>query len=354
MEEEKLDLKSILQEVKLYWKAVWQKLVWIGLFAVICTAAFVLSQKLKKPKYTAELTFMVNDDEGGGMSGIGAILGQIGMGGGGGNSNYQKIVEIAKSDRILSSLIMDTIELGAKQDVVGNHIIDLYEIQEAWEEDTLMNGFRFGMTPCNQRKHNRAIKSIIGRLIGNKKEASQNCLLQISYNEESSILNIACNSVNPELSIGISKAHFLILSDYYIAKSVEPQQKTYEQLTEKADSIYGLLYGSEQALASYEDQSRGIILMQNQLPKMRNQRKLQMYGAMYAEIVKNQQTAEFMLKSQTPYFQLIDIPFVPLRNQNKLNLILTIVIFIAVSILGVLFVVGLAYYQNEIKPLLEA
>ena len=33
--------------------------------------------------YNAKLTFMVNEDEGGGVNGIGATLGQIGFGGGG-------------------------------------------------------------------------------------------------------------------------------------------------------------------------------------------------------------------------------------------------------------------------------
>jgi hypothetical protein len=92
--------------------------------------------------------------------------------------------------------------------------------------------------------------------------------------------------------------------------------------------------------------------MQNQLPKMRNLRRLEMYGAMYVEVVKNQPTAEYLLKSQTPYFQEIDVPFLSLGNNNILNGVLTIIIFIGLLIFGVLVTVGLACYTNEIKPLL--
>jgi hypothetical protein len=136
------------------------------------------------------------------------------------------------------------------------------------------------------------------------------------------------------------------------ALPMEPHLGTYNQLTNSADTIYRLLYGYEQALASYADQSRGIILMQNHLPKRRDQRRLEMLGAMYVAVIKNQQTAEYLLKSQTPYFQEIDVPFLPLGHNNILNGVLTIIIFIGSLIFGVLVMVGLAYYTNEIKPLL--
>jgi hypothetical protein len=48
-----------------------------------------------------------------------------------------------------------------------------------------------------------------------------------------------------ELSVAISNAHFEILSEYYISKTIEPHLATYNQLTNSADSIYRLLYESE-------------------------------------------------------------------------------------------------------------
>jgi hypothetical protein len=50
---------------------------------------------------------------------------------------------------------------------------------------------------------------------------------------------------------------------------MEPHLATYNQLTNSADSKYRLFYESELAL-----------------PKMRNQCRLEMYGAVYVEVAK--------------------------------------------------------------------
>jgi hypothetical protein len=44
-----------------------------------------------------------------------------------------------------------------------------------------------------------------------------------------------------------------------------------------------------------------------------------MYGAMYAEVIKNKETADFILKSETPYFQKLDEPRLPLGGSNGLG-----------------------------------
>jgi hypothetical protein len=47
---------------------------------------------------------------------------------------------------------------------------------------------------------------------------------------------------------------------------------------------------------------------------------------MYAEVIKNKETSDFILKSETPYFQKLDEPRLPLEEDKglgwKLNMIL--------------------------------
>jgi len=78
-----------------------------------------------------------------------------------------------------------------------------------------------------------------------------------------------------------------------------------------------------------------------------------MYSTIYAEVLKNQQTAEFMLDSQTPYFQLIDVPFLPLGNVNKFKLLGVIIPFVVSIFVFSLLTVLLGYYIQEIKPILS-
>lgn len=346
-----IDLVSIITEVKVYYKSVVENLKWIMGIALFVTILFVIFEIRKEPSYKAEFTFMVNDDEGGGMSGMRAILGQFGMVGG--DNNYQKIIEIAKSDRVISELIIDSVFIEGKHDIIGNHIIDIYDLQSDWEDDSVLNNFRFGHNvKVSSLNQNRAIKFLIQKLIGSRANPSSNVIMEIGFNEESSILKVSSSTPSPELSVALCKGQYDILSKYYIEKTTEPQMTTYEYLDSKADSVHSLLYGTESSLASFLDRSRGVLLMKDKLPKMRNQRQMSMYGEMYAEILKNRETSEFMLKIQTPYFQVIDEPFLPLENNNRLNIITIIAIFLGSVILVILFALSITYYRSEIKPLL--
>ena len=50
-----------------------------------------------------------------------------------------------------------------------------------------------------------------------------------------------------------------------------------------------------------------------------------MYGAKYAEVIKNKETSDLILKSETPYFQKLDEPRLPIAGDNGLGLIVMMI-----------------------------
>lgn len=355
-----ISLKDIIRYVREYSSEVWSKKWRIMCFSVVITTMYVAYNITRKPVYEGKLTFMVNDDEGGGMSGVGAILGEFGLGGGGGggNHNYNKILEISTSHNLLSKVIYDSASISGTKDLIGNHIIDLYFLNDVWMESAELRDFRFVSTTetseldsKRERRTNIATKNLVSLLRGNPKEPESKKLVSLNFDEESTILSLYTTTNNPELSVVIAEILYKELSKFYINKSIERQQSTYDALSFKADSLYDLLVGSEVSLANYIDRSKGVMLLKYKLPEARNQRKMEMYGAMYAEVLKNQQTAEFLLHSQTPYFQILDVPILPLNNSATLSKIVSVIVFIVLVVLGVLIAVGFAYFQNEIKPI---
>jgi hypothetical protein len=107
---------------------------------------------------------------------------------------------------------------------------------------------------------------------------------------------------------------------------------------------------NEKSYAQSSDFNQGLILNSDRLPQARSMRNIELYATMYGEVLKNKETAEFMLNSQTPYFQAIDSPYLPLYNQNKFSLVGTILFVLGIGIVAILFVVVYAYYQKEVKP----
>ena len=114
-------------------------------------------------------------------------------------------------------------------------------------------------------------------------------------------------------------------------KSTESSKKTLAELTHKAESLYSLLSGAESGLATGSDKL-GMIKTFDRLPISRAGRNLQMYGAMYAEVIKNKETSDFILKSETPYFQKLDDFRLPLNGDNDLGWKLSLIVWIIAGV----------------------
>ena len=334
-------LNSLIWRVIDFVKEIWRnKFIVIG-GALLLAIAFAGLNSLKPTKYEARLTFMINDDEGGGMGGVSAILGQFGLGGsGGGKYNYQKLSEIALSDKILTQVLLDSATIANNNDFIANHVINLFGFHEMWEEDTLLNGYLFNSENTNVDARNFATRSLINYLSEGAKSGKGDRIIDIQFSEESTVMALTSSSVHEEFAIAVVNSWYDKLSHFYVSKSVEKQAHTYKQLSAKADSIRNLLAGSEASLARSKDRELGLVLAQDKLPSLRSRRNLEMYAEMYGEVLKNKETAEFLLNNSTPFLQVIDIPFKPL-NATKPSLILQIIKGLLVGgFLAALFIIA--------------
>ena len=347
-----LTAQDIIRDLKYYTLSVWKRKFIVLIVGVLVAIGWSYKLLRKPPLYIAEKTFMVSDDEGGG--GISSILGQFGFGGAGGagNYNYKKILEIGKSNLIIDQVLFDSATINGVEGLIANHIITLYDLHKYWNKDTVLNDFYFTESNQNTRKGKLARKVLQGKIKGNPKDPSSKKLVRFDYSEESTILKISGETKLEELSIVLAESTYENLSRFYINKSIERQLTTYKQLEAKADSLYGLLSGSESSLARSADYNRGLVLEKDRMPFSRSLRNIELYGTMYGEVLKNKETAEFMLNSQTPFFQTIDSPFAPLGNANTFSIFNAILAFITGVVLTSVVLIVWAYYQKEIKPLI--
>ena len=77
--DEGINLKALIFKIQDYVKEVWDKKWIIFAFVLVVGVYRSVSAWFTPPKYVATLTYMVNEDEGGG-GGLGALIGQIGIG----------------------------------------------------------------------------------------------------------------------------------------------------------------------------------------------------------------------------------------------------------------------------------
>jgi hypothetical protein len=343
LDNDEISTKELILKIQEYIKVIWSKKIRLIAVSLLFGAGFALNAYLKPTTYTAELTFMVNQDDGGSMSGIGAMLGQFGLGGGGGgSSNFDKITEIARSGKICERTLMDTATIGGTTDLLANHIIRSYEMHKGWQEDTVLVDFLFTKPFEGTKQYNIALNTLIGFFTGDKKPG----IASLEFDEKSTILKIATTAIEQELSAALTNSWYDKIQVYYVLKSTEGPKKTLQGLTLKADSLFSLLNGAESGLATGSDKL-GMIKIYDRLPTSRAERNLQMYGAMYAEVIKNKETSDFILKNETPYFQKLDEPRLPLSGDEGLGWKLSMILGMIAS--GFVFsglVIGRILWKN--------
>ncbi len=312
IQDDEITLKELILKLKEFWAYLWGQKVSIIVIALLMAIVFGLKAYLKPKEYQASLTFMVDEDTGGG-GGIGGILSQFGFGGGGSEYNLQKILTLSKSMRIAKEVLLDTAAVEGKKDLLGNHIIDIYKFHEkkSWTKpENGLDGFYFGKKSKSPKVQNRALKSVFGKVVGNEK--TKHPLYSSSVNDDTGIMTLSVKSKSADLSLSLVKTFFDHLSEYYVEKSTEKANSTFEILKQKTDSIYMVLGQKEYALAQFKDQNRSVYLNKVKVREQKLRTEITALQMAWGESLKNQEMANYALKEQTPFIQPIDIPFAPI------------------------------------------
>ncbi len=347
MEEQGITLKDLIVKIQEYFWEVIRYWKWVLVITIPFVIFFIYKAFSTPPTYLAELTFMVNEDDGNALGGMSAILGQFGFGGvGGGKNNLDKILELAKSRRIVQEVLFEKISLNNKEDYIANHLIDTYDFHEEWAEDTTgLDGFRFDhdSLPAFSRSGKRALKIMYGKLIGSKDIEG---LYKTGYDEVTGIMRLHVKTINESLSIQTTKLLYGRLSKFYVTKTVEKQQQTYNVMKNKVDSLRILMLQKESALAVFKDSNLGLYTKKAQLQESRLMRDIRLYNEMYLVSLKNFEIADFSLRNETPFIQLIDEPIIPLKPdvESKLRSLI-LGLFLGVFIAVLLIITRKTYYD---------
>lgn len=315
-QDDEISLKELLLSLQSFWYELWRNW-WLIILFCIPFIAFMVYKNLNTPvTYPTVLTFMLNDDEGGSLGNVAGILGSFGLGGsGGGEYNLEKMMELLRSRKIVQSILLKKAKIAGKQDYYANHLIAIYKYHDLWAEDTTgLKDFYFthDSIPAFSLAENRALKTLHTHVIGHA-NSDRPALLSYNISELTSIVTLALNTENEMLSIAMLEDLFDALSTYYIEKSTEKQQQTYDAVLFKTDSIYNELRSVEYALANFKDSNYGLLSKKDRLKELQLEGQVKILYTIYGESLKNKEVAEFSLYDRTPVIQAIDRPLSPIE-----------------------------------------
>ena len=310
---EELTLGDILRGAGSFLSFSLRKWYLVVLSALVFGGILCYVESRSELTYRASLTFTLND-EGDSSGGLGGLFGRAaGLGGGG--QSPEKILELGRSQLIIQQVLLDSITVDGEKDRVAHHILDVYDYPRSWAEagPATWATVRFDSTDIESMSlpQRQVIQFLYRRMVlGDAK------LINYAIQPGVGIMSVNGTTINEDLTKTLIEATFAKLSNFYIDKTVAGPRKTYEILRKRTDSIQEVVDRLQYQVAKAEDASGSVFLRQDQIRNVRLNQSLQIAQATYNQLLSRTGEAEFLYRNRTPFFSVIDRPFLPLGKST--------------------------------------
>ena len=318
IENDEISLKELIEKGKewyFYLLSQWK----IILLAGIIGAALGLTYSfIKKPVYTATLSFALEDEKtGGGLGNALGLASSFGLdlgGGGGGVFTGSNLTELFKSRSMVEQTLLSPITYDGKKISLAELFIQNNEWRDKWENKPKVKDLQF--LPGTKRKYfSREHDSILGEIY---KSLSKEGLSVGQKDKKIAIVIIDVSSTNELFSKYFCEALVTQVSDFYIETKSRKARWNMDILQRQTDSIRRELNGAITGVAVANDNTFGLNPAMNvrRAPSARRQVDVQANTAILTELVKQSELAKVTLRKETPLIQVIDEPILPLPKER--------------------------------------
>lgn len=335
---DEIGLKELINLLKDHYKE-WLKLYWFILAITLIFVGFFGYKYFKsKTKYYSELKFAIESQSGNNsISGIGSILGSLGMASSGGYSPFQ-ITEVAYSKLVLEKVLFQKSSCG--DDYLINYIISQYKLDKKWIKNwgEEYSNFRFVNSNVKDfsKKESKAFVSVASTISGNND--SRTGLFSIEFNEYTGIFNFETKAEKECISHDITQYIFNQCKYIFETKTIQKKKESRDILKEKRDSINELIESKTSTLAYIEDSNMNVILKSGNLQKEKLLTEIKGLAAAYYELSKNYEISDIQFRDTKPMFLVLEKSYLPLSTINpSIKKSLLMGIFLGL-IMGVLIV----------------
>lgn len=341
------DIVLIIKEWYQYLLSKYKIILFVGLLGGLLGLGYSLTQK---PKYTAILSFALEDEKSSGLGGALGLAGQFGLdinGGGGGVFSGSNLIELFKSRSMVEKTLLTPITLRGKTISLAEMYIQDNKWRKGWEKKKNLKSIQF-LPNSNRDNFIREQDSIL-EVIYNRLSASGLSVLQ--KDKKISIITVEVKSENEVFSKVFNEALADVVSDFYIDSKIKKSRLNMTILQRQLDSIRGELNGSITGVAVANDRTFNLnpALNVKRVPSARKQVDVQANTAILTELVKQTELAKVTLRKDTPLIQIIDKPIYPLKME-KLGKTKGVVMG---GVLGGFFIVGYLTVRRLWRTLLN-
>lgn len=315
---DEVSLKELIEKAAAWWGYLLTQWKIIVLAGIIGAALGLAYSFIKKPIYTATLSFALEDEKSGG--GLGGALGLassfgIDLGGGGGSIFIgSNLTELFKSRAMVEQTLLSPVVVDGKTISLAEMYIQNNEWREQWNEKPKFAAIQF--LPNTKREYfTRVHDSILGVMY---QDLSKTGLTVGQKDKKIAIITIDVNSTNELFSKYFTEALVKEVSDFYIATKSKKSRENMLILERQTDSIRKELNSAITGVAVANDNTFGLNPAMNvkRAPSARRQVDVQANTSILTELVKQSELAKVTLRKETPLIQVIDQPILPLKKEK--------------------------------------
>jgi hypothetical protein len=325
-----------------FWNYKW-RIILAGL--VGGALGFGYAKYFSKPTYTANTSFTLEQKSSGAGGALGGLASSLGLGDlpTGSNSGMfggENILHLIKSNRIIHQSLKQT-----QPELNGEHLLNSY----------LKNHFRKNLDSKKIDLYPKKIDSIEfnreqdSLLLAITKNIRENQIQAERIDKKTTIINLDVKDVNEQWAYLFSKALVKNAIDLYLEIKIGKLLRAEEELTNKRDSIRGLLDGSITTLAFETDLNSHTPLMRYKTNQVKKQIDVEVLKSMYANVIQNLEITKIQREQEEPIIEIIDEPILPLKVE-KFGKVKALVVFFAMfSFLSLLVLFFRKYLRSILK-----
>lgn len=314
---DEITLKELLEKAKEWYSYLLSQWKIIVLAGVIGATLGLTYSIFKKPVYTATLSFALEDEKGGGMSGALGLASSLGLdlgGSAGGMFTGSNLTELFKSRSMVEQTLMQPVLDGNDTISLAEMYIRTQEWREKWQEKSKLKAIQF--PPLTKRKYfSREHDSIIGKMY---EDLSKTSLTVAQKDKKISIISVDVKSENENFAKAFTETLAKQVSDFYVNTKSKKARLNMAILQHQTDSIRAELNGAITGVAVANDNTFMLnpALNVNRAPSAKRQVDVQANTAILTELVKQTELAKVTLRKETPLIQVIDRPILPLHKER--------------------------------------
>lgn len=318
IENDEISLKELMQKAKEWYSYLHSKWKIIALAGLIGASLGLAYSFIKKPIYTATLTFALEDEKaGGGLGGALGLASSFGLdlgGSGGGIFSGSNLTELFKSRSMVEKTLLMPVKVNGRVISLAEMYIQDNEWRDKWEDKAKFKNIQF--LPGTKRKYfTRIHDSILGIIYRN---LSNESLSVIQKDKKISIISMDVSSNNELFSLYFCETLAKQVGKFYVDTKSKKARMNMSILERQTDSIRAELNSAITGVAVANDNTFMLnpSLNVRRAPSARRQVDVQANTAILTELVKQSELAKVTLRKETPLIQVIDRPILPLHKER--------------------------------------